>query len=103
VSADLKKQEALFDKGGFRKVETNPDNVVYEVPKADGSGTFYSRLQQGKNPRQSDYDGNRIVNTQNTGNTKNKQYVHPDGTRIYGAPSKEHRKAIGHVHLEPKP
>jgi hypothetical protein len=102
VSTDLKKVQDGFDKAGFKQVEKNEANGVYEVPKADGSGTFYSRLQQGKNPRKTDVDGDRVINTRNDGNTRNKQYVNPDGSRIHGAVPKDKRKEIGHIQLEPK-
>jgi RHS repeat-associated protein len=102
VSTDLKKVKEGFDKAGFKQVEANSDNVIYEVPKASGGGTFYSRLQQGKNSGKTDFDGDRIINTRNDGNTRNRQYVNPDGSRIPGTASKDKRKEIGHIHLEPK-
>jgi len=100
VSTDLNKVTESFDNAGFNKVETNPKNSIYEVPKSDGDGTYYSRVQQGNNPRKSDVDGNRIVNTQNTGNTSNKQYVNPNGSNMTGNPSKSERRATGHIQLE---
>jgi len=71
------------------------------VSKADGNGTFYSRIQKGKDPKKSDMDGDRIINTKNDGNTYNKQYVNPNGSPISSA-SKNERKQIGHIHLESK-
>ena len=100
VSTDLNKVEKSYNDAGFNKVD--PNNSVYEVPKSDGSGTFYSRLQQGNNPRKTDVDGNRVVNTQNTGNTSNKQYVNPNGSNITGNPTMSERKATGHIQLEKK-
>lgn len=101
TSTDLNKVQTGYEKAGFDKVQTSSSNIMYEVPKANGSGTFYSRMQEGKNPRTSNLDGDRIINTQNTGNPRNKQYVNPDGSPIKGASASE-RKRIGHIHLTPK-
>jgi RHS repeat-associated protein len=91
---DIKKG---YDKAGYKIVEENKNNIIYEVPTADGSGTFYSRLQKGSGSGQ--YQGDRVVNTVNNGNTKNKDYVNPDGSRITGPVSPNERKEIGHIHL----
>ncbi len=101
VSTDLKKIEKSFDDAGFEKIEVNPKNSVYEVPKGDGSrNNMYIRLQEGNTPRTSDFDGDRVITTNATGNTRNKDYVNPDGSRITGQADKAARREKGHVHLE---
>jgi len=89
-----------YDDAGYKVVETNSDNIVYEVPTADGTGTFYSRLQQGSG--KGEYGRDRVINTQNTGNTSNKQYVNPDGSRIVGPVTQDGRREIGHIYLNDK-
>lgn len=100
VSTDLNKVQEGFDNAGFNKVQDTELNSIYEVPKSEGSGTFNSRLQKGKAERTTDYDGDRVINTQNDGNLNSKQYVNPDGRGITGSKTKSERKAIGHVHLK---
>jgi hypothetical protein len=100
VSTNLSKVEGSYKNAGFREIERNPNNVIYEVPKADGKGTFYSRLQKATSPRQKATDGDRVVNTRNTGDTTNKDYVNPNGSRIEGTSTKSQRRETGHIHLQ---
>lgn len=88
-----------YEKAGYKKVQETINNVVFEVPKADGSGTFYSRLERGT--QGGEFKGDRVINTENNGNLANKQYVNPDGSDIKGL-TKEQRKAVGHIHLNNK-
>ncbi len=46
VPTNLEKLGKTFDEIGYEKVQETGQNVIYEIPKADGTGTFYSRLQK---------------------------------------------------------
>ena len=98
LASSLDDVKKAYDDAGFKIVQESENNTVYEVPKADGDGTFYSRLQKGSG--EGDYAGDRIINTQNTGDPSNKQYVKTDGSPITGPVSKDERRRIGHIHLE---
>ena len=101
VSTDLNKVSESFDNAGFDKVSTGTNNSVYEVPKSDGTETFYSRLQEGNPNGTPGYNGDRVVNTANTGNLNNKQFVQPNGSDFPNGTSKNSRREGGHIHLEP--
>ena len=102
VSTNLDKVSKSFDNAGFKKVNTGKNNSTYEVPKSDGTGTFYSRLQKGNPNGTPGYNGDRVINTTNTGNINNKQYVQPNGSNFPNGTSKNARREGGHIHLEPK-
>ena len=98
LTGNLDDIQRAYDDAGFNIVQQTDNNIVYEVPRADGNGTFYSRLQRGSGD--GELRGDRIVNTQNNGNPNNKQYVNPDGSPILGPISREERRRIGHIHIE---
>ncbi len=87
-----------YEKAGYKKILETPNNVMYEVPTADGKGTFYSRLQRGVINAEG-FKVDRVVNTRNNGDLNNKDYVKPDGSTFNNKESKETRSELGHILL----